>query len=119
MPTIPTNDLRPGMVLNCDAVHGNGRVLLRRGVTLEEKHIKMFKAWGLSSAGIDGITLEQVESEALNNLDPTILEAVRDELTSQFRHTDLSHPMVSELHRLLVRQGAQQKHKDCGSEVDR
>lgn len=118
MPTISTNDLRPGMVLSSDAVHSNGRVLLRNGATLEEKHIKMFKTWGLVNAAIEGVTREQVESEALNNLNPAILEAVRDELSSQFRHADLSHPMISELHRLLVRQRAEQKNKDCGNEVD-
>jgi len=116
--TISTNDLRPGMVLSSDAVHNNGRVLLRGGVTLEHKHIKMFKTWGLVSAEIDGVTQEQVEAEVLNNLNPSFLEAVREELSLQFRHTDLSHPMVSELHRLLVRQQAQQENKDCGSEVD-
>lgn len=118
MPTITVNDLRPGMVLSSDAVHNNGRVLLRGGVTLEEKHIKVFKTWGLVSAEIEGITQEQVELEALNNLNPSILEAVQNELSSQFRHTDLSHPMTGELHRLLVRLRARQKTGDSGSEVD-
>ena len=119
MPTISTNDLRPGMMLSGDAVHNNGRVLLRGGVALEEKHIRIFKTWGLASVEIEGITQEQVESEALNSLDPDILDAVRDELASHFRHADPAHPMVRELQRLLVRQRAQQKNRDCDSEVDR
>ena len=109
MPTITVNDLRPGMVLESDAVHNSGRVLLRGGSILEDKHIKLFKMWGLISAEIEDLTQEQVESEALNDLNPSILEAVQDELSSQFRHTDLSHPMIAELHRLLVQLRVRQK----------
>ncbi len=119
MPTITVNDLQPGMVLGGDAVHNNGRVLLRGGTRLEDKHIKMFKTWGLASADIEGVTQDDVESGVLNSLDPVLVETVREELAIQFRHTDLSHPLISELHRLLVRQRTRQNNKDCAGEVDR
>jgi hypothetical protein len=116
--TITVNDLRPGMVLNSDAVHSNGRVLLRGGAVLEDIHIKTFKSWGLVSVEIEGITQEQVESVALNDLNPSIIAAVRDELSYQFRHADITHPVIGELHRLLLRLRARQKNSDSGNEMD-
>jgi hypothetical protein len=119
VPTISVSDLQPGMVLRADAVHHNGRLLLRAGVTLEDKHIKMLKTWGLVSADIEGVTQEQVESELLNELPPGAVDDIHDELVSLFRHADRSHPMIAELYRLLVRRHATEKTRDCSSEVDR
>jgi hypothetical protein len=115
---IPVNDLQAGMVLMNDATHSNGRVLLRGGVMLEDKHIKMFKAWGLVGADIEGITQEQMATAALDNADPLILESIRNELSIRFRHTDLTHPMLNMLHRLLLQQRVQQPTRDCPRAMD-
>jgi len=119
VPDIGIDDLRPGMVLGSDAVHHNGRVLLRGGTTLEEKHIKMFKTWGLMSADVDGITQAQVESKLLSALEPSILEEVQHEMSALFRYTDLAHPLIGELYRLRFRSRAQEKDADCCHEMDR
>lgn len=118
MPIIPVNDLHAGMVLMNDATHANGRVLLRGGITLVDKHIKMFKTWGLVGADIEGITQEQMATEALDNADPLILESIRNELSTRFRHTDLTHPMLNMLHRLLLKQRIQQQTRECASAMD-
>jgi hypothetical protein len=106
------------MVLATDAVHHNGRVLLRAGAALQDKHIKMFKTWGLISADIEGITQAQVESNLLGDLEPSILEEVQHEMSCLFRHTDLAHPLIGELYRLRFRSKAQDKHTDSCNEVD-
>lgn len=111
MTIVSVNELQMGMALGADAILDNGRVLLRSGVVLEEKHIKMLKAWGLVGAEIKGITQEQLEQEALNDLNPDILENVREELSSLFCHMDMTHPMIRELHRLLVRKRTQERQQ--------
>jgi hypothetical protein len=119
VPTITVDDLQPGMILKSDAVHHNGRVLLRGGITLQDKHIKMFKTWGLVSADIEGVTQEQVESELLNDLPPALIDGIHEDLSWLFRHTDRSQALIGELYRLLVRRRAAEKTRGWCSEVDR
>ena len=118
MALVSVNDLQPGMMLDRDAVLSNGRILLRSGAVLEEKHIRIFKSWGLVGAEVEGVTQEQLDHEALHDLDPAVLEAARENITALFRHTDLTHPMISELHRLLVRQQTRRMEGSNSREVD-
>ena len=117
MNTVPVDDLQPGMVLASDAVHHSGRVLLRSGTSLEEKHIRIFKAWGLTDVAIEGFAKTRLEATLLDHADPAGLREAEDEVRSLFRHTDLTQPVISELYHLLVQQRAEQKTKGCHGEM--
>ena len=103
MAMIPIDELQPGMVLAGDAVHTTGRTLLRSGVELTEKHIRMFKSWGITSADIAGVDRQSMQADALDEVDPAALEAARAELELRFRNTDMNHPFINELHGLLLK----------------
>ena len=109
MATIKLADLEPGMVLTADAVLLDGRVLLRSGVTLTEKHIRTFKAWGLLEANVFGVSEEAVNAAATEGLDPERLARAEAQVREHFRRNDPAHPVVEELMRICVLRAAEQE----------
>ncbi len=59
MGQVNVDDLKTGMVLASDLKDANGRFLLGAGVAIEEKHIRIMKIWGITSADIEGVSNEQ------------------------------------------------------------
>ncbi len=100
------DDLVPGMVLAEDAVHMNGRVLLCAGVCLTDKHLKIFRTWGLTeayiNAGEDG-----VPKKAYEHLSPELLSQSEAEMKLKFAHLDMEIDFVSELYQICVREYAE------------
>ena len=97
------DDLVAGMVLAQDAVHMNGRVLLCSGTCLTEKHLKVFKTWGLTEAQIKGGTGEEVSQHSMQHLDPASVKDAEQALQEKFRHMDMGLPAAAELFRVCVR----------------
>jgi len=103
MGVINLEDLQPGMVLAEDARHLNGRILLNSGTELTEKHIHIFKSWGLMEASIEGITKEEINAKSIEHISPEILKEAEEEIRRRFCHTELTHPFVADLFQLCVR----------------
>jgi len=94
--------LKPGMILNSDVKDINGRLMLTAGTKLIEKHLYIFRAWGVTEADIKGITDEEVETLITKEVDPVILEKAEKELSNIFLHTDHNHPAIKELFRFCA-----------------
>lgn len=107
MAILRLDELQPGMVLAADAVHLNGRTLLRAGVTLTEQHMRVFRMWGLSEADIEGIDPDQLHSAKLASADPDLADKLRTSINERFRFTDSTHPMIVELYRWCLEQDIQ------------
>lgn len=97
------DDLKAGMVLAEDAVHLNGRVLLSSGSCLTDKHLTMFRSWGLSDARISGKAGENALNNAVMNINKEILIHSEKVLEKSFKYLDFNHEPVSELFKLCVR----------------
>lgn len=107
MATLHIDVLQPGMVLASDAIHLNGRVLLRAGVTLTEQHLRVFRMWGLNEADIEGADPQRLHAAKLIDADPAYVEKQRALLDERFRHTDTAHPVIQELFRCCLEQRVQ------------
>ena len=107
-------DLVPGMVLAADAVHMNGRVLLSAGSCLTERHIKIFRTWGLTEAYIRGGDGSQPGNKALENIDPAIVQRATAEVTPYFDHMDRDSEIIVELFKICVRVRAESMVKAHG-----
>lgn len=107
MAIVNLEDLKPGMVLAADAVHLNGRVLLRSGTELTERHIQICKMWGLTDAEVEGAHDEGIEGP--RGIEARFLQEAESEMREAFRHTDLQHPAMAGLFRLCVQRRAQTK----------
>jgi hypothetical protein len=102
MGTINLDDTRPGMVLAREARDLQGRVLVAAGVALTEKHLRILKIWGVSGLEIAGVDQQEVDEEALSQVDPALVEAAERETKAHFAFADATHPAIVELMRLAV-----------------
>lgn len=107
-------DLVPGMVLAEDAVHMNGRVLLSAGSCLTDRHIKIFKTWGLTEAYIRGSGDNQPGNKALENIDPEIVSQATAAVKPYFDHLDHNSEVIAELFKVCVRDRAEMMVKSHG-----
>lgn len=95
--------LKPGMVVEQDVKDLTGRVLLTSGSTILEKHIKIFKSWGITEVFIKGIKGEEESPPPVNkDVDPELLKNTEKEMTVLFSHVDMKHPAINELYNLCV-----------------
>lgn len=99
-------DLVPGMVLAENAVHLTGRVLLQSGTCLTEKHLRIFKTWGLTEANIKAsIDLEGVNSKI--SIDPKDILMAEEIMQKRFSKMNLKSIPVAELYRICVKEYAE------------
>lgn len=107
MGKVSLEDLKPGMVLADDATASDGRMLLSSGSKLTERHIAIFKSWGLIEADIEGVSKEDIAARAEEEVGSESLEQARQTMLQLFQHTDLNHPPVAELFRACTLRAAQ------------
>lgn len=100
MGLIYLDDIKPGMKLEKDLVCPNGRFLLPSGSTLEDKHIKIARSWGITEAYIEGTDRETLNMEAEARIAPEIMQAAADVLAGKYSHVDLTIPAMHEIYRL-------------------
>lgn len=90
------DDVREGMVLGADVTTPTGRLLLRAGTVLTDKHIRL-----LAANGVTGLDIGERPPTAAR---PTRRRMTADEIDShllrRFGHHDAGHPLVSELKRI-------------------
>ena len=101
--------LTPGMRLAQDVVNFSGQVLLYKGNPLQPKYIKNFKAWGILEAVVESSSLNSSNSLNNNRIDAKLLVEAQNEISNLFRHSNLSHPVISELMRLSTLNKLKQK----------
>jgi hypothetical protein len=96
------DDIKPGMKLEKDVQERSGRVLLRAGTEITERHLNIFRTWGVAEADIESVTREEAAAHAARDLDPEVLKAAEEFVSPLFVHTDSNHAAVRELKRLCV-----------------
>lgn len=93
MPRItPLDALHPGDVLAADVADRSGRLILGRGRTLTERHIEIFRSWGI--AQVDLMADGEDEAAAPGS---AALKAARAAVLPQFDGLPREHPFVSAL----------------------
>jgi hypothetical protein len=102
MGKISVNNLKPGMKLDGDVLDITGRLLLGSGTEIDEKHIRIFKTWGIVEVDIRGA--EESRTERFDDLHPdlSIVNQAKKDLMQIFRHTDLVSPVIRELFRIAL-----------------
>lgn len=100
MGTIHINMLEPGMVLADEVRDLNGRLLLEKGKTIQPKHFKRFKTWGITEVDICGNN--EGKNESKPDFDPEQYEKIKEFTRHMFRYNDLDHPVIKEIFRLSV-----------------
>ncbi len=89
---VSLENLRPEMVLAVEIVDGIGRLLLPGGTVLTDKHLRYCQMWGVTDAEIVGD--EPMEDPETAAIDPAVLASAEADVRPNFRHCDLSHPVI-------------------------
>jgi hypothetical protein len=105
---VAVSDLASGMVLAADVLDRSGRFLLGAGSVLEDRNIRAFRAWGIELvdvAGLDGGSGVSAAPE----VDPELLDSVRQVAARRFRNANCEHPVVRRLLELYVQRLARER----------
>jgi hypothetical protein len=98
---IAIENIETGMVLASDVRDRSGRMLLGSGTELTQKHLIIFRTWGVLEVDIAGRGSDAA-SQIPVDVDPLELAAAEEALVPLFRHTNRGHPAVIELMRLAT-----------------
>lgn len=89
------------MCLASDVRDITGRLLLKSGEVIADRHLYIFRSWGVTEADIETASDEPEQPEQPAG-DPALLREVEAELKQRFAHTNFEMPFVQELFRLAV-----------------
>ncbi len=90
------------MVLKSDVSARNGRILLRAGGAITEKHLKIFHAWGVTEADIEGVTKEDVSALSNEQVDPKVHQKAEEYVRERFCFAKPNHAFSDELIRVCI-----------------
>ncbi len=114
MGLISVDQLKKDMVLANDVKDLSGRLLAGKGLKLTDGHLRLFKAWGILEADIEGESSRDTDENALVDLDPGLLKTAEELVSRRFMHSDLDHPANYKLFQLCVLQTAERLGRDKG-----
>lgn len=102
MGKVAIENLEAGMVLASDVHDRSGRLLLGEGAELNQKHLVIFRTWGVLEADIVGHGGEEDKDILPPDVDAGQLEEAVKELEPLFRYANTGHPAIAELLRLAA-----------------
>ncbi len=102
MKRLTLDAIEPGMILATEVKDRNGRVLLSAGAEITEKHLRIFKMWGILGAMVLGGQTEEEPHKHPLEIDPDQLRKAEQRTADLFCHNDLNHPFIKELARLVT-----------------
>jgi hypothetical protein len=102
-----TDNLTAGMVLSANVYARTGRLLLGAGTELTDKHIYIFRIWGVVEVDISGWDEEGGNPTTDNLIDMESWSNAEAAIRPLFCHADLTHPGMQELLRLGILRRAQ------------
>ncbi|MFQ5481499.1 MAG: hypothetical protein ACE5ER_01970 [Nitrospinaceae bacterium] len=87
------------MLLSKEVIDRNGRVLLAGGNELNQKHLKVFKAWGIADLTVEEPAGQEAPAAAASEKAPVNPKerSLEQQVKRLFHFTDLRHPAVREL----------------------
>lgn len=93
---VPMAELQTGMILLREVRDMSGRLLLGKGEAITDRHLRIFRAWGVAEADVQEPKLPDtpVEEAPPQEVEPTFDPRIR----ALFKHADLTHPFMKQLH---------------------
>ena len=102
MAIVQIDNLSAGMVLKSNVCDRSGRMLLPEGAELTEKHLQIFRAWGVVEAEVVGDSDSDGAASGVEEVDPEALAEAEAMVKPLFLHNDLEHPAIKELFRICM-----------------
>ncbi len=102
MKSVKIKSIREGMVTATEVKDRVGRILLASGITITEKHLKIFKTWGITEVKIKTVKRELPTSDDIESKKEVVDPLIIKELDQLFQFTDRRHPVMDELYSLCL-----------------
>ena len=101
MGVIHVDRLKKNMVLSEDVRDLNTRLLLAKDLKIQSKHVRILRMWGITEVNV-ATDEPDYEETTTKEIDPELLERIKESTKYLFHHVDLEHPAMQELFRLSV-----------------
>lgn len=103
MAVLPIDKLSAGMQISEDVVSPQGMLICKAGQSISEKHLKAFKAWGVTEVRVHG---GEAISEAGETSGAAAERSSKSEIVEEasrlFSRTDMNDPVIAELFQLVT-----------------
>jgi HD-like signal output (HDOD) protein len=100
MALVPIGQLNLGMTLSEEVKDMNGRLLIAKGVTVESRHIRVLKMWGVAEVNVNEADTEPEEAQSGVNTEQ--MDRAAREIIRVFADLDLKHPAIKEIVKLSI-----------------
>lgn len=97
MAKINLSEIKAGMITS-EPLRIQNRVILGEGVAITEKHIHLFKTWGIDFVDIKRDSIE--EGEVASSLSPEQKKVLLDEIAKRFSLVDGNSAVMNEIKRI-------------------
>jgi hypothetical protein len=98
MGIVPVRDLSVGAMVATDVVDRSGRVLLRSGSTIEDRHLRILAMWGVTEVDVAGESGARPDEGT--SVEDDVRASVESETAAIFALANRDHPAMEELARL-------------------
>lgn len=100
MAKIKSKQVLPGMVLSSDVHDASGRLLIKKGAVVDEKHLKVLSTWGV--AGVEVESDDDVDVAVATEIPDEFIEQASKQLRANLIHNDLEHELIKEVFDIAV-----------------
>ncbi|MFW6179931.1 MAG: HDOD domain-containing protein [Desulfohalobiaceae bacterium] len=97
MVKIATQNIQPGMVTKQDIKDKNGRLILPQETSIEQKHIRMLKMWGIYEVDIEQEGEEPPQEPKASSLSKEQLKTAGKMIGPRYARTNTDHPCIKEI----------------------
>lgn len=111
MATIKLKSLRPGMVNAEDVKDINGRIILPKNQKLTDKHLKIFKKWGVNRVIVKDKREKEVTKDKRispnqfsfpSEIPQDLILKAEKACSELFRFNNIEHPVINECYRISI-----------------
>ena len=102
MKNVKLDEIKAGMVLAREVKGRFGRGLLLAGNVVTEKHLKIFKSWGITEIIVEKDPVGSEERLEKPAEAPAHYDRMERRMKGLFKFNDLKHPAVRELFQIAL-----------------
>jgi len=103
MGNIHIDELEVGLELAEDVLSPQGMKIASQGDKITAKHVKAFKAWGITELNIQGEESRQSQTQDEEPKGNVPKKVVVQEIDQLFEKTNRNDPVISELYNLVLK----------------
>jgi hypothetical protein len=100
MAKIRSKQVMPGMVLSSDVYDTSGRLLIKKGAVVDEKHLKVLSTWGVAEVEVESD--DDVDDAVVTEIPQEFIEQASKQLRANLVHNDMEHELIKEVFDIAV-----------------